>query len=176
MGSSSRENRDRRIYSPWRNSNVSPQCESPVALEPLPIPISTLPEPTLEPILDPDIKITSDEEATFEPTEESMDVTWMMKPTKIKAGLLEHFSGRNEDAMRWLLAMKAYLEMNDEIYKDDKAVILVFLNKMSKERGGTFAKGWYMKLVNLAIPDSEKTFTKLCEAFEETFILKDIID
>ena len=33
-----------------------------------------------------------------------------------------------------------------------------------------------MQLVNLAIPDSEKTFKKPCEAFEETFIPKDIKD
>ena len=66
--------------------------------------------------------------------------------------------------------------MNEEIYKDNKTVVLVFLNKMSKGRGGTFAEGWYIKLVNPAIPDLEKTFNKLCEAFEETFILKDIKD
>ena len=52
--------------------------------------------------------------------------------------------------------MKAYFGMNDHIYKDDKTVMLVFLNKMSKGRGGTFAKGWYIKLVNTAIPDLER--------------------
>ena len=41
--SSPREGGDRRIYSPWRNLNVLPQHESPAALEPLPITISTLP-------------------------------------------------------------------------------------------------------------------------------------
>ena len=82
----------------------------------------------------------------------------MSKPTEIKAGLPEDFSGKNEDATYWLLAIKAYYGMNDKIYKDNKTAILVFLNKMSKGRGGTFTEGWYMKLVNLAIPDSEKTF------------------
>ena len=72
--------------------------------------------------------------------------------------------------------MKAYFGMNNEIYKDEKNIILVFLNKMSKERGSTFAKGWYLKLISTAIPKSKKTFTKLCEAFEETFILKDLKD
>ena len=78
--------------------------------------------------------------------------------------------------MRWLLAMKAYFGMNDKIYKEDKTVVLVFLNKMSKGRGGTFMEGWYLKLINEAIPDLEKTFKKLCVAFEETFILKDVKD
>ena len=100
----------------------------------------------------------------------------MSKPTDIKAGLLDDFSRRNEDATQWLLAMKAYFGMNEEIYKEEKNDILVFLNKMSKGRGGTFAEGWYIKLVNPAIPESEKTFKKLCGAFEETFILKDIKD
>ena len=64
--------------------------------------------------------------------------------------------------------MKAYFGMNDEIYKYEKNIVLVFLNKMSKGRGGTFAKGWYLKLINTAIPESENTFKKLCNAFEET--------
>ena len=66
--------------------------------------------------------------------------------------------------------------MNEEIYKEEKNIVLVFLNKMSKGRGGTFTEGWYIKLVNPAIPESEKTFKKLCDAFEETFILKNIKD
>ena len=78
--------------------------------------------------------------------------------------------------MRWLLAMKAYFGMNDHIYKDDKMVILVFLNKMRNGRGGTFTKGWYMKLVDLSILDSKKTFKVLCDTFEETFIPKDLKD
>ena len=53
---------------------------------------------------------------------------------------------------------------------------LIFLNKLSKGRGATFAKGWYMKLANPGIPDSEKTFKKLCKAFEEAFIPKDLKD
>ena len=176
-GSPSRESGDRRIHSSWRNLNVPPQCESPAALEPLPITISTLLKPTLEPVPDPDIEITSDEEETFEPAEDNcMEVPLMSKPTEIKAGLLEDFSGKNEDAMCWLLAMKAYFGMNNEIYKDDKTIVLVFLNKMSKGRGGTFAEGWYIKLVNPAIPDSEKTLKKPCDTFEETFIPKDIKD
>ena len=105
-----------------------------------------------------------------------MEVALMSTPAEIKAGLPEDFCGRNEDATCWLLAMKAYFRMNDHIYKDDKTVILVFLNKMSKGRGGTFTKGWYIRLVNTAIPDLEKTFKKLCNTFEETFILKDIKD
>ena len=67
-----------------------------------------------------------------------MGVALMSKTNEIKAGLPEDFSRRNDNAMRWLLAMKAYFGMNQEIYKDEKNVVLVFLNKMSKERGGTF--------------------------------------
>ena len=150
----------------------------PTALKPLPITISTLPEPTPEPVLDPDIKITSEEEEeSFEPAPEwPMDVALMSKPTEIKAGLLDDFSGRNEDATQGLLAINAYFGMNKAIYKDKKNVVLVFLNKISKGRGGTFTEGWYIKLVNPAIPKSEKTFKKLCDAFEETFIPKDIKD
>ena len=72
--------------------------------------------------------------------------------------------------------MKAHFGMNKEIYKEEKNVILVFLNKMSKGRGGTFAEGWYIKLVNPAIPKSEKTFKKPYTVFEEIFIPKDIKD
>ena len=105
-----------------------------------------------------------------------MEVALMSKPNEIKAGLLEDFSGKNEDTTQWLLAMKAYFRMHEEIYKKEKNIILVFLTKMSKGRGETFAEGWYLKLINMAIPDSEQTFQKLGDAFEATFILKDIKD
>ena len=72
--------------------------------------------------------------------------------------------------------MKAYFGMNQEIYKDEKNVVLVFLNKMSKGRGGTFAEGWYLKLIKPEILESEKTFKKFCDIFEETFIPKDMKD
>ena len=105
-----------------------------------------------------------------------MEVALMSRPTKFKAGLPEDFSGKNDDAMCWLLAMKANFIMNSEVYKDDSTTVLIFLNKLSKGRGGTFAKGWYLKLANQATPESEKTFKKLCKAFEEAFIPKDIKD
>ena len=105
-----------------------------------------------------------------------MEVVLMSKPNQIKAGLLKDFSGKNDDTTCWLLAMKAYFGMNEEIYKDKKNVVLVFLNKMSKGRGSTFTEGWYLKLINTDIPESKKTFKKLCDTFEETFIPKDIKD
>ena len=37
-------------------------------------------------------------------------------------------------------------------------------------------EGCYLKLVNKAIPNSEKTFKKLCKVFKEAFIPKDIKD
>ena len=66
------------------------------ALESLPISISTLPEP----ILDPDITLTSEsEEETYEPAEDyCMDVALMSRPTEFKAGFPEDFSGKNDDA------------------------------------------------------------------------------
>ena len=105
-----------------------------------------------------------------------MDVAQITRPTEFKAGLPEDFSGRNEDATRWLLAMKAYFIINERVYTEDATTVLIFLNKLSKGRGATFAEGWYMKLANSGIPDSEKTFKKLCKAFEEAFIPKDIKD
>ena len=98
-----------------------------------------------------------------------MDVALMSKPTEIKAELPDDFSRKNEDATCWLLAMKAYFGMNDEIYKEEKNIMLVFLNKMSKGRGGTFAEGWYLKLINTAIPNSKKNIKILCDAFEECY-------
>ena len=100
----------------------------------------------------------------------------MSRPTKFKAGLPEDFSVKNDDTICWLLAMKAYFIMNAGIYTDEKTTILIFLNKLSKGRGATFAEGWYMKLANLAIPDSEKTFKKVCNTFEEAFVPKDVKD
>ena len=72
--------------------------------------------------------------------------------------------------------MKAYFVINEKVYTEDATTVLIFLNKLSKGRGATFAEGWYMKLANPGIPDSEKTFKKLCKAFEEAFIPKDLKD
>ena len=105
-----------------------------------------------------------------------MEVALMSRPTELKAGLPEDFTGKNNDATLWLLAMKAYFVINKKIYTEDATTVLIFLNKLSKGRGATFAKGWYMKLANPGIPDSEKTFKKLCKAFEEAFVPKDLKD
>ena len=90
-----------------------------------------------------------------------MEVALMSRPTEFKAGLPEVFSGKNDNTTHWLLAMKAYFVINATIYMDDATTVLIFLNKLSKGRGATFAEGWYMKLANPGIPDSEKTFKKL---------------
>ena len=166
------------MHSPWRDSNVPPRRESPATLEPLTISISTLPEPPTEPIPDPDITLTSEsEEETYEPAEDyRMEIAQMSRPTEFKAGLPENFSGKNDNATQWLLAMKACFVINERIYTEDATTILIFLNKLSKGRGATFAEGWYMKLANPGIPDSEKTFKKLCRAFKEAFIPKDLKD
>ena len=123
--------------------NVTPRCELPAALEPPPISISTLPEPSLEPVLDPDITLTSEsEEETYEPAEENhMEIASMSRPTEFKAGLPEDFSGKNDDITHWLLAMKAYYIINDRVYTEDVTTVLIFLNKLSKGRAATFAEG-----------------------------------
>ena len=105
-----------------------------------------------------------------------MEVALMSRPTEFKAGLPEDFSGRNDNATQWLLAMKAYFVINEKVYTEDATTVLIFLNKLSKGRGAIFTEGWYMKLANPGIPDSDKTFKKLCKAFEEVFVLKDLKD
>ena len=132
----------------------------------------------MESVLDPDIALTSEsEEETYEPAEDyHMDVALMSRPTEFKAGLPEDFSGKNDDATRWLLAMKAYFVINERVYTKDTTTVLIFLNKLSKGRGATFTEGWYMKLANPGIPNSEKTFKNLCKAFEEAFVPRDLKD
>ena len=105
-----------------------------------------------------------------------MEVALMSRPTEFKAGLPKDFSGKNDDAMHWLLAMKAYFVINEKVYTEDATTVLIFLNKLSKGRGATFAEGWYMTLANPGIPNSEKTFKKVCKAFEEAFVPKDLKD
>ena len=132
----------------------------------------------MEPVLDPNITLTSEsEEETYEPAGDNrMEVALMSRPTKFKAGLPEDFSGKNDNATHWLLAMKAYFVINEKVYTEDATTVLIFLNKLSKGRGATFAEGWYMKLANLGIPNLEKTFKKLYKAFEEAFVPKDLKD
>ena len=60
----------------------------------------------------------------------------------LTAGLPGNFSGKEEDATRWILAMMAYFILNRDIY-DEEVQTLVTLNKMSTGRGVIFTKGWY---------------------------------
>ena len=88
----------------------------------------------MEPILDSDITLTSESgEETYEPAEDNhMEIALMSRPTEFKAGLPKDFSGKNDDATRWLLAMKAYFVINDKVYTEDATTVLIFLNKLSK--------------------------------------------
>ena len=79
---------------------------------------------------------------------------------ELTAGLPDDFSGKEEDVMRWILAMKPYFIINKDTY-NEKAQTLVTLNKMSTGRGATFVEGWYLRLVNNDIPLDQKTFKKL---------------
>ena len=94
----------------------------------------------------------------------------------ILVGEPNNFSGKGEDATRWLMVMKAYFDIHQDYYDDEKRITMVFLNKLNTGRAGTFAKGWYLKLTNLSTPDSEITANKLYVAFADTFIPRDITD
>ena len=72
--------------------------------------------------------------------------------------------------------MKAYFEMHQDYYNNERRITMVFLNKLTTGRAGTFAEGWCLKLTNPSIPDSETMIDKLFTAFKETFIPRDIQD
>ena len=92
------------------------------------------------------------------------------------AGEPDNFSGKGEDTLRWLLTMKAYFGINQDYYNDERKIIMIFLNKLTTGRAGTFTEGWYLRLNNPSTPDSEQTADKLYDDFEKTFILRDIQD
>ena len=102
-------------------------------------------------------------------------ITYDDEGVELTAGLPGDFSGKEEDATRWILAMKAYFIINRDTY-DEKAQTLVTLNKMNTGRGATFTEGWYLKLANNNIPLEQKTFMKLDEDFHQTFVPKDLED
>ena len=116
---------------------------------------------------DPDIEIP-DKEPLDNNTAEMMTC-----PSELKAGLPKDFSGNSEDSNRWMLSLQAYFEMNSSVY-NDKAKLLMALNKMSKGRGKPFSEGWFYKLNDATIPDSEKTWDKMVASFKITFYPFDI--
>ena len=63
--------------------------------------------------------------------------------------------------------------MNSSVY-NDKAKLLMVLNKMSKGREKPFLEGWFYKLSDATIPDSEKTWDKMVASFKMTFYPFDI--
>ena len=88
---------------------------------------------------------------------------------ELKAALPTDFSGKNNDATRWIKAMKAYFTLNATLYSFDTAKIMTTLNKMSGGRGAPYAETWYDKMADNTIPNTKKTFDKFVEDFESTF-------
>ncbi len=88
---------------------------------------------------------------------------------EIKAALPEEYSGNVEDARRWLLAMEGYFALHDRFGTDEAAKKYTLLNRMSKGRGKAFSEGWHIKLTDEMVPDSQKTYAKIKEAFMITF-------
>ena len=111
---------------------------------------------------DPDVEISNKEPLDTNMTE------MISCPLELKAGLPEDFSRNSEDLNRWMLSLQTYFEMNSSVY-NDKAKLLTVLNKMSKERGKPFSEGWFYKLNDATIPDSEKTWDKMVASFKTTF-------
>ena len=87
---------------------------------------------------------------------------------EIKAALPEEFSRETRDANRWLMAMEAYFTLHKDKYPD-AARTVVFLNRMSKEWGKTFAKAWLTKLKDKYITKADKSWTKIKKAFKVAF-------
>ena len=94
----------------------------------------------------------------------------------VLVGEPKDFSGKGEDATRWLMAMKAYFEMHQDYYDNERRITMVFLNKLTEGRASTFTEGWYSELTNPSIPDLETMVNKLYATFKETFIPWDIQD
>ena len=97
----------------------------------------------------------------------------MSWPSELKAELSKDFSGNSKDLNRWMLSLQAYFEMNFSVY-DDKAKLLMALNKMSKGRGKPFSEGWFCKLNDATILDDEKTWEKMVDSFKMIFYPFDI--
>jgi len=90
----------------------------------------------------------------------------------VKAGLPEDFSGRNEDARRWILAMSAYFNMCSPRYTE-KQMKLILLNKMSKGRGADFSEGWLSKIADDTVPEEQKSKELIVHDFEKVFLPTD---
>ena len=88
---------------------------------------------------------------------------------KLKAALPADFSGKEDDATRWIKAMKAYFTLNTTLYSSDAAKIMTTLNKRSGGRGAPYVETWYDRMSNTTVPNSEKTLDKFVDDFESTF-------
>ena len=65
--------------------------------------------------------------------------------------------------------MKAYFALNLTFYTMDAIKVMTTLNKMSNERGASYAEIWYDKMADTLITNSKKTFNKFVQNFETTF-------
>ena len=90
-------------------------------------------------------------------------------PSELKAALPADFSGKNNDATRWIKAMKAYFTLNSTLYSSNATKIMTTLNKMSSGRGAPYAETWYDRMADTSITNSKKTFNKFTLDFESMF-------
>ena len=73
-------------------------------------------------------------------------------PSELKVALPADFSSKNNDATRWIKAMKAYFMLNSTLYSSNAAKIMTTLNKMSNGRGAPYAETWLLPLPTLKRP------------------------
>lgn len=83
------------------------------------------------------------------------------------------FSGWNEDATQWLLAMWSYFAMNPTIVHNNCIQVMTLLNKMSKGKGKTFSEGWLKATLDGSLTTVQRILTILSKDYTRVFYLFD---
>ncbi|KIK73113.1 hypothetical protein PAXRUDRAFT_21210 [Paxillus rubicundulus Ve08.2h10] len=66
-----------------------------------------------------------------------------MKATELKIGTPSYFDGNTNDATQWMYSVITYLDLNKEVYTNNKKKIIAALSFMNKGTAASWAEAYY---------------------------------
>ncbi|KIK74111.1 hypothetical protein PAXRUDRAFT_20202 [Paxillus rubicundulus Ve08.2h10] len=93
-----------------------------------------------------------------------------MKPTGLKISTPSFFDGNTNDATQWMYSVITYLDLNEEVYTNDKKKIIATLSFMNKGTAGSWAEAYY----ETATTSGWGIWDNFSNKFKKTFIITDV--
>ncbi|KIK77609.1 hypothetical protein PAXRUDRAFT_17389 [Paxillus rubicundulus Ve08.2h10] len=91
------------------------------------------------------------------------------KATELKIGTPSYFDGNTNNAAQWMYSIITYLDLNEEVYTNDKKKIITTLSFMNKGTAASWAETYY----ETAAISGWGIWETFSDKFKKTFIVAD---